>query len=302
MSKRLAVVTVTYSPGEHLAKCIDSLAEATTLPTTTILADNGSKDGAPELVAAAHPDSVTLMSTGSNIGYGAAINAAAAVLRPMVETGEIDEEFFLITNPDVVYSPGSIDTMIAAAERWPRAGALGPLIRETDGSVYPSARALPDIASGIGHAIFADIWKSNPWSRKYRQNADMDSERTSGWLSGACLLVRWDAFDAIDGFDPRYFLYMEDVDLGDRMWKAGWQSVFVPSAEIAHAQGHSTSAHPEFTLGAHHDSAFRYQADRHPHWWQAPLRGVLWVGLQVRLKLAIAAAKRAHRKATAAQK
>lgn len=61
-----------------------------------------------------------------------------------------------------------------------------------------------------------------------------------GWLSGSCLLVRRSAFGQVGGFDERYFMYMEDVDLGDRLGKAGWLSVYVPSAEVLHHKAHST--------------------------------------------------------------
>ena len=65
-----------------------------------------------------------------------------------------------------------------------------------------------------------------------------------GWLSGSCLLLRRAAFDAVGGFDARYFMYMEDVDLGDRLGKAGWLNVYVPSAEVLHDKGHSTGRDP----------------------------------------------------------
>ncbi len=91
-------------------------------------------------------------------------------------------------------------------------------------------------------------------------------------MSGSCLLMRRSAFDSVNGFDSRYFMYMEDVDLGDRLGRAGWLNVFVPSAEVTHAKGHAAGKHPELMLPAHHESAYRFQADRHPLWWQAPLR------------------------------
>ena len=144
------------------------------------------------------------------------------------------------------------------------------------------ARAVPTVATGIGHALFSSIWPSNPWSRAYRDEADMTAQRPAGWLSGSCLLVRWEAFDAIGGFDERYFMYLEDVDLGDRFTRAGSQNIFCPDAVISHAKGHSTQAHAGAMLRAHHSSAYRFQADRHPAWWQAPLRAALWLGLQAR--------------------
>jgi N-acetylglucosaminyl-diphospho-decaprenol L-rhamnosyltransferase len=280
----LAVVTVTYSPGEHLEHFITTLADATSEKPQVILADNGSTDGVPELVAEANSH-VTLLRTGGNIGYGGAINRAVAEIDPSVE-------FVILANPDIRWGVDSIDRMLEAATRWPRAGAIGPMVREPDGSIYPSARRVPGLADGAGHAILGSVWPKNPWSVRYRQENEQISERVVGWLSGSCLLVRRAAFDTIDGFDSRYFMYMEDVDFGDRMGKAGWHNVFVPDAEVTHAKGHAAGKHPELMLPAHHASAYRFQADRHPHWWQAPLRVALRAGLAVRSKIAVRSALR----------
>lgn len=290
----LGIVTVTYSPGEYLTRFLDSVPGATDHGAVVVMADNGSTDGAPE-AAAAEYSFAELLPTGGNIGYGAGMDRGIDALRARRDAGEIDREFVLIVNPDVVFHPGSLDELMAAARRHPRAGAVGPLIHEVDGTVYPSARAVPTLFSGIGHALLGKVWKNNPFSRRYRDDADMGRERTSGWLSGSCQLLRWEAFDAVGGFDERYFMYMEDVDLGDRLARAGWENIFTPAAEITHAQGHSASAHPEITVPAHHDSAYRFQADRLDAWWQAPVRWALWAGLKGRCLIELRAAQRALR-------
>ncbi|MCE0768257.1 glycosyltransferase family 2 protein [Pseudonocardia kujensis] len=273
----LAVVTVTYSPGDTLESFLDSLKAATARPTRVVLADNGSVDGAPE--RAAERDGVELLRIGENVGYGTAANRAVAGLGP--EIGWV-----VVANPDLVWGEGAIDTLLEAATRWPRAGALGPLIREPDGTVYPSARLLPSLGHGVGHAVLGRVWPGNPWSQTYRQAAAAIGERTAGWLSGSCLLVRRSAFDSVDGFDPRYFMYFEDVDLGDRLGRAGWLNVYVPAAEVVHTGGVSTSK-PEVSarmLAEHHRSAYRYLADRHPGARNAPLRAAVRAGLAVRAR------------------
>jgi len=165
--------------------------------------------------------------------------ARTRALRRTVEEITPESEFVVVANPDVQWGPRSIDLLLEAAERWPRAGSLGPLIRDPDGSVYPSARHLPSLIRGGMHAVVGPFWKSNPWTAEYRQERTEPSERPVGWLSGSCLLLRRSAFDEVSGFDERYFMYMEDVDLGDRLGRAGWQNVYVPSAEILHDKGHA---------------------------------------------------------------
>jgi N-acetylglucosaminyl-diphospho-decaprenol L-rhamnosyltransferase len=204
----LTVVTVAYSSGSHLDRFLSSLTVATERPLRVIIADNGSTDGAPEEAVERYPGT-RLLHTGGNLGYGTAVNRGVA-------TVPADEEFVLVANPDVVWGPGSIDALLDAARRWPQAGSLGPLIRDPEGAVYPSARHLPSLIRGGMHAVVGFAWKSNPWTKSYRQEGIEPSERPVGWLSGSCLLLRRKAFDAIGGFDERYFMYMEDVDLGDR--------------------------------------------------------------------------------------
>lgn len=287
VSEALPVVTVTYSPGAHLDRFLASLPLATDRPVRVLLADNASVDGSPQQAVQRYPN-VQLLEIGTNLGYGGAVNRAVAQLADEGEAGE----FLVIVNPDVRWGPGSIDALLDAAARWPRAATLGPLIRDPDGSVYPSARHLPSLIRGGMHAVVGPLWPNNPWTRAYRQERLEPSERPVGWLSGACLLVRRAAFDQIGGFDDRYFLYMEDVDLGDRLAKAGWLNVYVPSAEVLHQKGHATGKDPAANLAAHHRSTYTYLADRHPGWWQAPLRATMRGALAVRSHLAVRNARR----------
>jgi N-acetylglucosaminyl-diphospho-decaprenol L-rhamnosyltransferase len=290
MSDELVVITVTYSPGPHLDRFLATLAHATDRPVSVVMADNGSTDGAPEQAVRRYPNT-RLLETGGNLGYGTAVNRAVASIETEPPSGA-DSEFLIVANPDVQWGPRSIDLLLEAAQRWPRAGALGPLIRDPDGSVYPSARHLPSLVRGGMHAVVGPFWKSNPWTAAYRQDRAEPSERPVGWLSGSCLLLRRAAFADIGGFDERYFMYMEDVDLGDRLGKAGWLNVYVPSAEILHDKGHSTGRDPARNLAAHHRSTYTFLSDRYPHRWQAPLRGAMRGALAVRAGLVVRKARR----------
>ena len=269
----LRVVAVTYSPGTSLDGFVESLVEATTGPTEVVLADNGSTDGAPERVSAAHGN-VRLLPTGGNIGYGAAVNAGLA---------DVTEGWALVSNPDVRFEPGAVDELLAAAARWPRAATLGPAILTPEGELYPSARDLPRLSTGIGHALVGWAWAGNPWTARYRREREAPRERPAGWLSGSCFLVDLAAFHAVGGFDPGYFMYFEDVDLAARLGHRGHLNVYVPSAVVVHEGGHATRRSPHRMQRAHHTSALRYLSAQHPGVANAPLRGVLRVGLGLRM-------------------
>jgi N-acetylglucosaminyl-diphospho-decaprenol L-rhamnosyltransferase len=271
----LRVAVITYSPGEALEEFVASLRRATVRPVDIVLADNGSTDGVPERVAAAHGD-VRLLRTGGNVGYGAAANAALADVR----TG-----WALVANPDIRFEDGAVDELLTAAERWPRAATLGPAIRTPQGALYPSARDLPSLSTGIGHAALGWLWPANPWTARYRRERDEPQERTAGWLSGSCFLVDMAAFHSVGGFDPAFFMYFEDVDLAERLTRRGWQHVYVPSAVVTHEGGHATSREPRRMLRVHHTSALRYLSAQYPLRRHAPLRWALRAGLGGRMLL-----------------
>lgn len=269
----LRVVVVTYSPGETLEGFLDSLVTATTRPYEVVLADNGSTDGAPEAAVRTHPEA-SLLRTGGNIGYGAAANAALHGL-----TGG----HALIANPDVRFEPGSVDELLTATQRWPRAATFGPAIRTPEGAVYPSARDLPSLSTGVGHALVGWVWPANPWTARYRRERDEIVERPAGWLSGSCLLVDLAAFASVGGFDPGYFMYFEDVDLARRLGQRGWLHVYVPTAVITHEGGHATKRQAHRMQRVHHTSALRYLSADFPRRSQAPLRAALRAGLGARM-------------------
>lgn len=268
----ITVVVVTYSPGEHLETFLTSVAAATAAPVRVVLADNGSTDGEPERAAREH-DNVTFMPTGGNLGYGLAANVGA-----QGTTGE----WIVVANPDVVWRPGSLDILLEAAGRWPRAAVLGPALLTDDGALYPSARAIPSLGRGIGHALLGWWWPTNPWTRAYRQESGAPVEGEVGWLSGSCLLLRRAPFEAAHGFDPTYFMYFEDLDLCERLGLAGWQSVYVPSAVCIHEGGHATTRVGHLMVAEHHRSAYRYLARKYPGWRGLPVRLMLRSGLTAR--------------------
>jgi N-acetylglucosaminyl-diphospho-decaprenol L-rhamnosyltransferase len=275
MSPSVLVVTVTYNTGDSLRAFLDSLDTASAVRPEVVVVDNASEDLTVERAAvAAH--GVTLLELTRNLGYGAGVTAGVDEYGAAVD-------YILITNPDVTFSPGSIDRLVQSADRMRDAGSFGPKILDADGSVYPSARNLPSLRTGIGHAVFGRIWPLNPWSRSYRAEHDYGTEsRDAGWLSGACVLVRKTAFDAIDGFDPGFFMYFEDVDLGARLGAAGWRNVYVPDAVVTHTGAHSTSHSAKRMEQVHHSSAYLYLSQKYSAWYLAPLRGVLKAGLTLR--------------------
>jgi N-acetylglucosaminyl-diphospho-decaprenol L-rhamnosyltransferase len=278
---QVSVVVVTFSPGASLHAFLTSLDAATTRPYEVIMVDNGSIDGAPE-AAANEFTGLRLIHTGGNLGYGRAANLGIAAS---------DADWVVVANPDVIWTADSLDELLVATQRWPKGASFGPLIRTESGAVYPSARELPSLGRGIGHAALGWWWPANRWTVAYRREHEARTEEPVGWLSGACILLRRAAIDVVGGFDAAYFMYFEDTDLGDRLGQAGWRNVYVPTAEVTHIGGLSTREHSEQMLIEHHRSARLYLSRQYSGWQWFPLRVAMSVGLAARSFVV----RRAHR-------
>ncbi|MCM0640293.1 glycosyltransferase family 2 protein [Cellulomonas wangsupingiae] len=267
------VVCVVYHPGDELTRFAETLATASRRPVELVVVDNGTDHAVAESVVAR--SGARLVVPGANLGYGAAANRGAAGART---------PWLVVANSDIEWTPGSLDRLVAAGEEQPHAGALGPMLLNTDGTMYPSARALPSLRQGAGHAVFARVWPGNPWTRRYhaRQESAGGYLREAGWLSGACLLLRREAFEQLGGFDESYFMFFEDVDLGERLGRAGWENLYVPDVQVTHVGGTSWRERPAPMIRAHHASARMYLERRYDRWYHAPVRLALRAGLRVR--------------------
>ena len=270
-----AVVTVTYNSSSALGTFLESVNASESVSPPVTIADNLSADIEQTREIAAK-SGATVLSLGQNLGYGAGTNAA-------VKSVPAAYQFILISNPDVIVHPGAIGTLLEALHSNPTAGAVGPRVLNSDGSTYPSARRLPSLRTGAGHALFSHIWQRNPWTRSYRAEREAHDElRSVGWLSGSCLLIRRAAFEEVGGFDDDFFMYFEDVDLGYRLGKAGWANLYVPNAVVTHTGAHSTSADSSRMIVAHHQSAYLFLSRKYHAWYLAPVRWVLRASLMVR--------------------
>ncbi|MCX7521023.1 glycosyltransferase family 2 protein [Microbacterium sp. STN6] len=277
-SPAVAVITVSYGSEAVLPGFLTSVNSACATKPLLIIADN--KPGPLSRVRELAEDyGAHYLPLPMNPGYGGGMNAAAADLPESIE-------WILISNPDVELGVGTIDRLVHVGSADPTIGSVGPAIITLEGNVYPSARTIPSLRTGIGHALFANLWINNPWTRVYRnESGDADKQRDAGWLSGSCLLVRRRAFEALGGFDSRYFMYFEDVDLGYRLGQAGWRNVYVPDVSAKHVGAHATEGESAAMIAAHHESARRFLARKYSNPLLWPVRVFLTVGLNVRSRL-----------------
>lgn len=242
----VAVVTVTQPPAEPLDRFLGSLDAATAAPVRVVVADTA---------GAEVPAGVDVLRIGEDVGRHAAANRAVAGLDPALG-------WVVVADPGVQWCAGALDALLDAAARHPRAGALGPRLRAPAGGVLVSGGSLPTPVDVRRGKIAADL-RPGP----------------VGWVSASCLLLRRAAWDSVDGFDPRYRgapapghagLDMAAVDLGDRLGRAGWLAVHVPTAEVTFTARTGPGIRKQ-----HEDGLRRYRRDRSA----GPVRTLLGLGV-----------------------
>jgi N-acetylglucosaminyl-diphospho-decaprenol L-rhamnosyltransferase len=246
-------VVVEYETGALLRECVESIvADDSAGPVDVVVVDNGG-DGTAAARVGDLPR-VRVLSTGQNLGYAGGANVGVAAT---------DAPVVAVCNADLVVEPGTAGAMLARLDAEADLAAVGPVVRNPDGTQYPSARTMPSLRDAVGHALLGVIRPTNRFTRRYRQlDVDPRSSRDVDWLSGAAVWLRRSALDSVGGWDEGYFMFMEEVDLCWRLRRLGWRVAYDPGGTVVHVQGVSREHHPYRMIVRHHRSAYRFADKR----------------------------------------
>jgi len=197
-----------------------------------IVVDNASSDGSAQMVAAEFPQ-IRLLRNDTNLGFTRANNQGLAVSRG---------RYVLFLNPDTEVVGDALHTMVTYMDTRPDVGVLGPQLRYPDGSIQPSRRRFPTLATAfLESTLLEQWWPDNPAVRHYRMaDCPDEQEQDVDWVVGAALLARREVLDTIGGFDEGFFMYSEELDWCKRAKAAGWRVVYLPSAKVIHYEGKSS--------------------------------------------------------------
>jgi N-acetylglucosaminyl-diphospho-decaprenol L-rhamnosyltransferase len=225
----VSVVIVSYNSREYLARCLGAVADG---PHEVVVVDNASTDGSPAFVRERFP-SVRLLELTENRGFGAGNNAGMK---------EATGRWLLLLNADAWPVEDGVERLAAFAESRPGLAAAGPRVVGPDGCRQATVRGFPTLWRLATEYFF--LRKLAPRSRAlnafYGAGFDYRSPHEADWLMGSVLLLRREAVEEVGGFDERFFMFSEEVDLCYRLRQAGWTVEFTPQAEFVHVGGAST--------------------------------------------------------------
>ena len=256
MTPEISAIVVNYNAGHELELALRSVqADCARIAWEAVVVDNASTDGSATVVEG-FPQA-TLIRNATNVGFGRAVNQAVAASKAPL---------LLLLNPDCQLALGATAALRVALDADPACAIVGPRILDPDGAVQGSARGDPDMLTGLFGRTGA-LRNLLPFLPVARRNVVVEEAVGSGssnvvvdWLSGACLLVRREAFLAAGGFDERFFMYWEDADLCRRLRGQGYSIRYAPGARAVHKVGQSSRTAPRSSIRAFHQSAYLYYA------------------------------------------
>ena len=228
----LSIIIVNWNVRDLLAACLRSLAPAREqLALQVIVVDSHSADDSVAMVRRDFPW-VELIACTENVGFPKGNNLGLA---------QANGRYLLLLNPDTEVVGAALTTMIDYLASHPDVGALGPQLLNPDGSVQSSRRRFPTLTTALFESTWLEPLAPASILRHYYVQDVADGETAVvDWVTGACLLVRRDVVDQIGGLDEAYFMYSEELDWCRRIKAAGWQIVYLPTAQVIHHVGKSS--------------------------------------------------------------
>ena len=246
---KLSILIVTWQSGADVEPCLDSIHSRREFEVVVV--DNASTDETRERLAGYHH--LRVIANRRNLGYARASNQGLAVCRG---------EYVLLLNPDAKLEPGSLDLLVDHLDARPEHAAVAPQLLNPDGTLQHSVRGLPTPA-----AVF---WELSGVSLLFPHHRSIGRIRMA-WFDydragpapqpmASCLLIHRQALTALGGFDERFPMLYNDVDLSKRMLERGMTTWYLPESRVIHARGTSTGKVKPRMLREQYRSLIRYLA------------------------------------------
>ncbi len=220
---KVSIIIVNFNGCQHTIRCIESIKRMHEKGFfEIIIVDNDSRDGSVEAIKMQYPK-IKVIAQQQNLGFGKANNIGANA-----STGE----YLFFINNDTLFKEDIITPLSQFMKENPSCGAVGPLLLNSDGTYQHSYGKFPSLLNELRTKRDTALFKNIPKNRSPRQ---------VDWVSFAAVMIRRSAFEKVNGFDERYFMYFEDADLCFRLQNAGFQSFYCAEYSLIHIGGGSIS-------------------------------------------------------------
>ncbi len=248
----LSIAIVSWNTREVLGDCLRSVYETGSgVDFEVIVVDNASSDGSPEMVRESFPQA-RLVANSENLGFAKANNQAWQVSKG---------RYFLLLNPDTLCRTGALGALVRFMDCTPEAGALGPLVLNSDETLQHSWARFPTLTSEILGKLDRRT-QGGMLPQTARETRALGAFQAD-WVGGCAMMVRGSAIGQIGLMDESLFMYNEETDWCKRLREAGWTIWVEPGAEIVHLGGRSSDKAPARTRLHLRRSKVRYFSKHH---------------------------------------
>lgn len=232
MSYDVAIITVsTDKLDEACLASVGRIMRTSALRIGFVVVDNGSSTYNATARVYRHVPNAIVIHRYQNHGFGRSCNRGAE---------EIDANYYFFLNPDTdIQDAGIVERLHAFMRETPKAGIVAPLIRYPDGRLQETCRRFPKWYTPLVQRL--RILSDTVFSRHQREfvmrDFDHASRRMVDWVQGSAFMIDGKLWDTLGGFDHRFWMYYEDVDLCRRAWAEGRPVYYLPDVELFHTYG-----------------------------------------------------------------
>ena len=258
MKKNVSLLIVSYNVCQYIAHAIDSILKSDLDNFEIIIIDNNSYDNTVSYLKERydHLRQIKIIQNKENVGFGKAVNQAANIA---------NGDYYLILNPDTIIQEETISILKDYLDNNPNVGMVGPKIINADGTLQLACkRSFPTLRVALPKLLgFSRLFPNSKWAGQYNLTyIDEDQISKVDAISGSCMFIRSFLFHELKGFDERFFMFGEDLDLCSRIWKNNYEVHYVPSTQIIHYQGESVKSAPFDSINAFYNAMILF-VDKH---------------------------------------
>ena len=224
MNPLVTAIVLNYRTPQEAVRCVFALQKQTIADRMEIIVvDNHSEDDSIGILRnrLGKLPHVVILETPDNLGFGRGYNLGLH---------RAQGEFILLNNPAKILAPDAVECMADAMKQDPTIGILGPKLVYNDGTIRDSYRSFPKPMDVVLKRTPLRRFFSERMRRYLQWDRDPEQVGDTDWVIGGCLMIRRDLCEQLHGFDPRFFLFFEDMDLCRRCWTLGKRVVYFPQA------------------------------------------------------------------------
>jgi GT2 family glycosyltransferase len=265
----VSALIVSHNVKDLLLQSVRAFHATSDVPVEVVVVDNGSTDGSAAAVTSEFPKATVLVEK-KNLGYGRAAN---------IGLERCQGRFVLLLNPDVTVDPQAVGRLSDFLMTRPEAGAVGPRLLMPDGSLDADCRRSFPVPSTLFYRTvgLSKLFPKSPrFGRHNMGHVDESDVHEMDAGTADCLMLRMAAIDRIGFFDPRYFMFGEDIDLCYRLKLGGWKVFYLPSASAIHHKRAATTKAQREALYQRHRAMWTYHFKHHAQGVSAFGNGLVW--------------------------